>query len=334
MTPLDDLDPPSFQFGRGRREKDPDEPLEEQVDPDEEPPLEDERDVPEPVVMEGGEGEPEKPRRRFRFPFNLSETQSRVLVAIPWVVFAIVIVAVGGATFTLAIIGLAILGLREFFRMTAAARPLMLPAYLTVAAMILAAHYGSAFQILLFIAASFPAMFVFAAARESHERITVSIAVTLLGIAWLGLGFSHAVLLRDLPDHGGALLIDVLVATFLGDTAAYGAGRLFGSRKITPRISPDKTLEGGIGGFLGATMGFWFAGLYQDWLPGIDALLMGMCIAVVAPLGDLFASMIKRDLGVKDTGSLFGPHGGLIDRLDAVIFTVVAGYYLSVAFVY
>jgi phosphatidate cytidylyltransferase len=332
MTPLDDLDPPSFQFGRGRRDKAPEEPLEESVDPDEEP-APSER-LPEPVVMKLGEGEPEEPRRRFRFPINLSETQSRVLVAIPWIVFAIAIIAIGDLVFTLAMIGLGILGLREFFRMSASARPLMLPAYLIVAAMILAAHYGTAFQILLFMAAAFPAMFAFAAVRESHRGIAISIAVTLLGITWLGLGFSHAVLLRDLPDHGGALLIDVLVATFVGDTAAYGAGRLFGNRKITPRISPNKTLEGAIGGFIGATMGFWFAGLYQDWLPGVDALLMGMCIAIVAPLGDLFASLIKRDLGVKDTGSLFGPHGGLIDRLDAVIFTVVAGYYLAVAFVY
>ena len=61
---------------------------------------------------------------------------------------------------------------------------------------------------------------------------------------------------------------------------------------------------------------------------------MGMAISVIAPVGDLFASMIKRDLEIKDTGSLFGPHGGLIDRLDAVLFTVVAGYYLAVAFVY
>ena len=108
-------------------------------------------------------------------------------------------------------------------------------------------------------------------------------AITMLGILWLGIGLSHAMLLRDLPDHGGALLVDVLVATFVGDTAAYGAGRLFGSRKITPRISPNKTLEGLIGGFIGGTMGFWFAGLYQDWLPGIDALLMGMCVAALAP---------------------------------------------------
>jgi len=330
---MDDLDPPSFQFGRGRGEKNPEESLmdpeveggEAELPPDAPP------DLPEPVVHEGvPEDEPKRPR----FGIKLSETSSRVLVAIPWIVFAITIVAVGGPLFAFALVGLAILGLREFFRMTAGARPLMLPAYLTVAAMILAAQFGSAFQILLMAALAFPVMFAFAAARESHERITVSIAITLLGIAWLGIGFSHAVLLRDLPDHGGALLIDVLVATFLGDTAAYGAGRLFGSRKITPRISPNKTLEGLIGGLIGGTLGFWFAGLYQDWLPGIDALVMGMCVALVAPIGDLFASMIKRDLDVKDTGSLFGPHGGLIDRLDAVLFTVVAGYYLSVAFVY
>ena len=281
------------------------------------------------------EAEPEErgPGLR-RFLPQMSETTSRVVVAIPWLIFAIAIVAIGEGVFALSMIALGILGLREFFRMAAAARPIILPAYLAVAGMVIAAFYGGSFQILLVFTALFPAVFVFAAVRQSHDQITISIAVTVLGVAWLGLGFSHAVLLRDLPTHGGALLIDVLVATFIGDTAAYGAGRLFGSRRITPRISPNKTLEGLAGGFVGATMGFWFAGLYQDWLPGIDALLMGMAIAVIAPIGDLFASLIKRDLQVKDTGRLFGPHGGLIDRLDAVLFTVVAGYYLAVAFVY
>ena len=274
------------------------------------------------------------PGRFRRLIPEMSETTARVVVAIPWVIFAIAIVGAGGLLFTLALVVLAILGLREFFRMAEPEQPIMLPAYAVAAGMVIAAHYGTAFQILLVFAAIFPLAFAFAAARRSHEAITISIAFTILGVAWMGIGFSHAVLLRDLPLHGGALLIDVLVATFLGDTAAYAAGRLFGTRKITPRISPNKTLEGGIGGFIGATLGFWFAGLYQDWLPGIDALLMGMAIGVIAPIGDLFASLIKRDLGVKDTGRLFGPHGGLIDRLDAVLFTVVVGYYLSVAFVY
>ena len=330
---MDDLDPPTFRFRRlGRdaeqREPEPD-PDASQAEEAEPPQIRIER------VDAGGEGaRAEKPPLWRRLPFARSETSARVLVAIPWVVFAIVIVVVGEELFMLAMIGLGVLGLREYFRMTARARPVMLPAYLVVAGMVVAAHYGSAFQILLAVAASFPLIFIFAAARESHDRVTTSMAITMLGVLWLGIGLSHAMLLRDLPDHGAALLVDVLVATFIGDTAAYGAGRLFGSRKITPRISPNKTLEGLIGGFIGGTMGFWFAGLYQDWLPGIDALLMGMCVAVLAPIGDLFASMVKRDLEIKDTGTLFGPHGGLIDRLDAVLFTVVAGYYLAVAFVY
>jgi phosphatidate cytidylyltransferase len=327
---IEDLDPPSFQFGRGRGERDREEPLPPESEYPEEEPLE-----PEIIVRRTGEEETEPRSRGFRrlIP-EMSETTARVVVAIPWAIFAIAIVGIGGLVFTLALIVLGILGVREFFRMAEPEQPFLLPAYAVVAGMILAAHYGTAFQILLVFAAIFPLAFAFAAARRSHEAITVSIAMTMLGVAWMGIGFSHAVLLRDLPLHGGALLIDVLVATFLGDTAAYAAGRLFGTRKITPRISPNKTLEGAIGGFVGATLGFWFAGLYQDWLPGIDALLMGMCIGLVAPIGDLFASLIKRDLGVKDTGRLFGPHGGLIDRLDAVLFTVVAGYYLSVAFVY
>ena len=336
MSP-EDSDPPTFRFRR--RGRDAEESPEQVPEPDPDASQAEEAEPPrikiervDPGIEE--EVRAKKPPPWRRVPFARSETSARVLVAVPWVLFAILIVVVGGELFMVSMIGLGVLGLREYFRMTDRARPVMLPAYLVVAGMIVAAHYGSAFQILLALAASFPLIFVFVAARESHDRVTTSMAITFMGILWLGIGLSHAVLLRDLPDHGAALLVDVLVATFIGDTAAYGAGRLFGSRKITPRISPNKTLEGLIGGFIGGTMGFWLAGLYQDWLPGIDALLMGMCVAVLAPIGDLFASMIKRDLAIKDTGTLFGPHGGLIDRLDAVLFTVVAGYYLSVAFVY
>ena len=158
--------------------------------------------------------------------------------------------------------------------------------------------------------------------------------MTLLGVVWIGVPLAHAVFLRELPHHGAALLIDVLVGTFVTDTAAYATGRMFGSHKIAPNLSPNKTIEGLIGGFVIGTMGFWFAGLYQDWLSGADALIIGAAVAAIAPVGDLFESLLKRDLGTKDTGTLFGPHGGLLDRLDAVFFTVVVGYYLSVAVVF
>ena len=287
-------------------------------------------------AAESAAAEAEAPSRPggLHLPSLRSETARRVLWAIPLIAFAIVIVVVGGELFTAAMIALGCIGLREFFHMTEPTRPLVVPAYVVLAAMAVVAHYGEPDDILLVFAALFPAMFAFAAARESRPAITVSFATTALGVAWIGGALAYAVLLRDLPDHGGALLIDVLVATFLTDTFAYGGGRLFGNRQMSPVISPNKTLEGLVAGFIGGTLGFWFAGLYQDWLSGIDALLMGMAIGVMAPVGDLFASMIKRDTDIKDTGRIFGPHGGLIDRLDAVLFTVVVGYYLSLAFVY
>jgi phosphatidate cytidylyltransferase len=259
---------------------------------------------------------------------------ARIGVAIPWIVFAIVIVALGGIPFAVAMIGIAVIGMAELFRMTRRFQPLPPVAFAAAAGLVIAAHYGGQFQMLIVLVATFPVMFLVAAGRGAREGVTASVAITLLGIMWIGVPLAHAVLLRKLPLHGGALVIDVLVATFLTDTAAYAGGRLFGRHPLAPTLSPNKTIEGLAFGFLGGTLGFWFAGLYQDWLPGIDALVMGMCIAVVAPMGDLFESMIKRDLSIKDTGRVFGPHGGLLDRLDALLFTIVMGYYLAVALVY
>jgi len=276
---------------------------------------------------------PRQPRRKRRGGGG-GETAKRILVALPWIVFAIAITVAGGLVFAAAMIAIGVVAIGEYAGMTSRYRPLVIPAYVAVAALVVAAHFGSAFNVLYVIAATFPLLFFFAARGDHREGATVSLGVTLLGILWIGVPLAHAVFLRDLPDHGAALLIDVLVGTFVADTAAYATGRMFGSHKIAPNLSPNKTIEGLIGGFVIGTMGFWFAGLYQDWLSGVDALTIGAAVAAVAPIGDLFESMLKRDLGTKDTGTLFGPHGGLLDRLDAALFTIVVGYYLSVAVVY
>ena len=83
-----------------------------------------------------------------------------------------------------------------------------------------------------------------------------------------------------------------------------------------------------------AVAGVWLAGRYQDWLPGTHALVLGLGVALVAPVGDLFESFVKREARVKDSGGLFGAHGGALDRLDAVLFTAVAGYYIWFAYVH
>ncbi len=177
---LEDLDPPSFEFGRGRGGRDPEEPFPREPDP-----LEEEPQEPEIVVRRAGDEEEAKPRRRLRLIPEMSETTARVVVAVPWVIFAIAIVGAGGEVFAAALIALGILGLREFFRMAEPEQPIMLPGYAVVAGMVIAAHYGSAFQILLVLAAIFPLAFAFAAARRSHEAITISIAFTILGVAWI-----------------------------------------------------------------------------------------------------------------------------------------------------
>jgi phosphatidate cytidylyltransferase len=155
-------------------------------------------------------------------------------------------------------------------------------------------------------------------------------AITLLGVVWIGLAVSHAVLLRG-TEHGDGIIFDILVGTFIGDTAAYLGGRTFGRRRLAPHISPNKTVEGLVIGMVAAVLATWFAGTYQDWLKGWEALVLGLAVALAAPLGDLFESKLKRDAGTKDTGNLFGAHGGALDRLDAALFTLVAGYYVWVA---
>jgi phosphatidate cytidylyltransferase len=285
---------------------------------------------PRPARKPPREPRPARKKRRR----GSGETAKRILVALPWIVFAIAITVAGGIVFTLAMIAIGVVALREFDAIARRHRPLVIPSYIAVAGLVLAAHFGTAFNVLYVLAAAFLLIFAFAARPQNQEGATVSMGVTLLGVLWIGIPLAHAVFLRDLPLHGAGLLIDVLVGTFVADTAAYATGRMFGSHKITPKISPNKTVEGLIGGFLIGTMGFWFAGLYQDWLSGVDALLIGAAVAAVAPIGDFFESMLKRDLGTKDTGTIFGPHGGILDRLDAVFFTVVVGYYLAVALVY
>ncbi|HMC71507.1 MAG TPA: phosphatidate cytidylyltransferase, partial [Mycobacteriales bacterium] len=144
---------------------------------------------------------------------------------------------------------------------------------------------------------------------------------------WIGLAATHGMLLRELP-HGNGVLIDVLLGTFIGDTGAYIGGRLFGRRPLAPSISPNKTVEGLFCGMLAAIVAVFLAAGFQTWMTQGTALLLGLAVAVLGPLGDLFESVVKRDAGVKDAGSLFGPHGGVLDRADAALFTIVAGYYV------
>jgi phosphatidate cytidylyltransferase len=257
-----------------------------------------------------------------------SSTAARVGVAIPWIAFAIVIIHFGGTVFAVALLGLAIVSLHELYTMFRPVRPIPLAGFAGAAGLIFAAAYGDQFQMVLASVASVLLAFVLTLTRRDRRHVTLSIAVTLLGVFWVGMALAHGVLLRGLP-HGDGLIVDVLIATFIGDTGAYFGGRTWGTRALAPQISPAKTVEGLIAGVLAGTTALVLASLYQDWLSATEALAIGAAVTLAAPLGDLFESMIKRDLDVKDSGRFFGEHGGALDRLDAAFFAVVVGYYVA-----
>jgi phosphatidate cytidylyltransferase len=259
-----------------------------------------------------------------------SDLGARVLAAVPAILFAIFIVVQGGTVFALGIALLGVMACAELFRMMRQPAPPVVAGYLAVIALVMAARFGGREQVLLIIAISVPVTFFFTVVRRQRENASWAMAVVFMAICWIGLAVAHAMLLRKLP-HGGGLVLDTLIGTFVGDTGAYFGGRMWGRRRLAPSISPNKTLEGLVAGIAVGTFAFWFAGTYQNWLNGVDALIIGAAVAVAAPLGDLFESLIKRDNAVKDTGRVFGAHGGVLDRLDAVLFTVVTAYYVALA---
>jgi phosphatidate cytidylyltransferase len=275
-----------------------------------------------------------RPRREppERKPRRSSDLLQRILVAIPLAVATIVFIDLGGIPFAVFMIAAGCICMHELYGLLSRWRPIPLIGFVALAAMVLAARSYGQGGVLGVMVAVVPVVLVAVLARD-QPLPTVAIGGTLLGVYWIGLAFAHVELLRQL-HHGNGVLLDVLIGTFVGDTGAYAGGRLFGRRPLAPRISPNKTVEGLFCGMFAAVLALFIAGLYQTWLTQGKALELGLAVAVLGPLGDLFESVVKRDAGAKDAGTLLGSHGGILDRLDSALFTVVVGYYIWLSVVH
>jgi len=256
-----------------------------------------------------------------------SDLLQRVIVGVPAGIAAVFLIYIDEVAFAITALLLGIAAMGELWGMYTRVHPVRLAGFLALIGYGVAAHFGTEHDVLLVTVAAFPVMFLVGIAQPGGPSMTARLSLTVFGITWIGLAIAHAILLRQLP-HGADIIVDVLIGTFVGDSGAYLGGRAFGRRKLAPSISPNKTLEGLLIGMVTAVFAVWAAGLYQDWLNHGQAVLIGVAVALMAPLGDLFESQVKRDAGTKDAGRLFGVHGGALDRLDAAFFTLVAGYYV------
>jgi phosphatidate cytidylyltransferase len=168
--------------------------------------------------------------------------------------------------------------------------------------------------------------------KHKSEMATLSWMTMMGGLLLFGWIGSHFLLLRGIEVNAWQWTIIALISTWFADSGAYlvgrfMAGKVLGRHQLSPRLSPNKTVEGYIGGIVLGTLFTVGTALLLNlvWLP---ALIIGLLASIVSPLGDLGMSMIKRESKVKDSGHIFGEHGGAIDRIDSLIWSVAMAYYV------
>jgi len=168
------------------------------------------------------------------------------------------------------------------------------------------------------------------AGRELKSGLldTAVLAFGVFYVAWL---LGHLIRVRQLAD-GAFLIFFLFLVTWANDTAAYYVGTFLGRHQMAPRLSPKKTWEGAVGGLVGSVAAaFACRAWFLDSLSAADAAALGLLAGVAAPLGDLCESVLKRSAGVKDSGGIIPGHGGVLDRVDSLIFTTPVLYYYLLA---
>lgn len=255
---------------------------------------------------------------------------SAVILVIPVALF----LWLGGIPWLAAMIAVALLGVHEFFTALRAPqnghRPLPIAHILLAIALPLCAFLDPTLGLLTPVIALAVILALASLLVRSDLRGALGDwAVSLSAALYVSLPIAYFVALRQ-RDDGLQWILMAFLCTWACDSFAYLVGRAIGKRKFSPVISPNKTWEGTIGGILAATLtGLLAVGLVG--LPPPLALLMGAAVAIAAIAGDLSESLIKRQLGIKDSGSLLPGHGGALDRVDSLLFAVPLVFYIAVA---
>jgi phosphatidate cytidylyltransferase len=290
-----------------------------------------------------------------------SDLRARILTASILIPLVLWLIAQGGLLYLAAVIGFILLGMREFYALIAekGAHPLANWGYAAGAALPIVAYVGNEYHVTLLMTAVLLGVMVNQLRRPKIEEALASISGTFFGVFYVGWLFSHTIVLRNFhavveskygeaaaamhaPESGAYYMVFAATCLVACDAGAYFAGRQFGRRKLAPKISPGKSVEGAIGGVLvgtlfGPLVRAVFEILWPDLTTGFGwgaALLFGFLLSVVGMIGDLVESLLKRDAEVKDAGAMLPGMGGILDRLDSPLLGIPLMYYLLLAYTY
>ena len=223
---------------------------------------------------------------------------------------------------------LSLIGLFEFYRMAMPGRRIEGVLASFSGTLFCVAVYSKDFMLLLLALTLLVLTFglIFLLRIEDIKSSAGEVALLFLGVLYIPFLLTHLALLREVA-YGVQWIFLLLIIVMTGDTAAYYAGRTFGKRKLYPMVSPNKTIEGSLGGLVGSLAGVFIArATFFPQLPVADSIALPLLLGVLGQLGDLFESMLKRSFGVKDSGTIVPGHGGILDRLDSILFAAPAAF--------
>lgn len=264
----------------------------------------------------------------------MSSFWSRIVVATVLLPLVVLVVWAGDWWLVALALAVSLIALHELYGMASGLRPLRLGGYVGAVLGLVGAQAGGPAWLLGGILSALLVAFLLFLVTQARPAFTAAAATTFVGVAWVAGGLGCLLLVREIPDFGFWAVIAIMFTVFADDTTAFFVGRTLGRYRMAPAISPGKTWEGFVAGTL-AGVGAAFVILYKDraeFLSVSQALLLGAAVAIAGTLGDLFESAVKRDLGVKDSGRLLGGHGGVLDRIDALLFAGPVALFVILAF--
>ena len=261
----------------------------------------------------------------------MSAFWSRIVVALVLLPAVLGLVWLGGWWLFGVAVAAGLLALHELYTMARGLRPVVIGGYAGLVLALLGTELGGVPWLLAGVLSTLAVSFLVFGFSDARPSATAAMGTTLLGVAWVGGGLACLLLVRDIPEQGRLAIFTVLLAVFADDTAAYFVGRAIGRHRLAPTISPGKSVEGFVAGTLAAVAVAFFALYEQGYLETWESLVLGGAVALAAAGGDLFESALKRDLGRKDSGRLLAGHGGVLDRLDALLWAGPAAYVVLLA---